>query len=99
MPEGVIGVDVDPEAQALATHSCSGCVKEVYIAGSQPTAFQMAENAGRVSTSVAGWTLPAEDENAENDDPEAEEGQEEEKRLFRPRNWGFPRREEEDPAA
>ena len=82
MPEGVIGVDVDPEAQALATHSCSGCVKEVYIAGSQPTAFQMAENAGRVSTSVAGWTLPAEDENAENDDPEAEEGKKKKSGFF-----------------
>lgn len=64
-PDGVISVDMDPEAQALATHPCRGCVKEVYIAGSQPTAFQMAENAGRVSTSVAGWTLPAADKDAE----------------------------------
>ncbi len=72
VPEGVVSMDMDPEAQALATHPCSGCVKEVYIAGSQPTAFQMAENAGGVSTSVAGWTLPVEDENPE-DGAEADE--------------------------
>ena len=42
----------------------------------------MAENAGRVSTSVAGWTLPAEDENAENDDPEAEEGKKKKSGFF-----------------
>lgn len=72
MPEGVISVDVDPEAQVLATHSCNGCMKEVYIAGSQPTAFQMAENTSGVSTSVAGWALPTEEEDAE--DAEAAEG-------------------------
>jgi penicillin-binding protein 1B len=62
MPEGVISVDVDPETQALTTHSCRSCRKEVYIAGSQPTAFRLAENAAGVSTSVAGWTLPREDD-------------------------------------
>ncbi len=64
MPEGVISVEMDPEAQALATNPCRSCVREVYIAGSQPTAFRMAESSGGVSTSVAGWTLPTEDENS-----------------------------------
>ncbi len=83
MPEGVISVAVDPKLQALATHSCDGCMNEIYIAGSQPTAF-MAGNVGGVSTSVAGWAVTAEDENAENDenDAEADEGKKKKKSGF-----------------
>jgi penicillin-binding protein 1B len=58
VPNGVVGVQIDPETGELATTACPKIISEYYLAGTQPTQFCHLHNNG--GTQFADWrTNPA----------------------------------------
>ena len=58
-PDGIIGIDIDPQSGMPATPNCPTVRREVYIAGTQPVGACPLHGGGRGVTNIAGWETPA----------------------------------------
>ena len=53
VPDGVVGVEIDPQTGELATSACQDVRSAYYLAGTQPTQFCHLHGGG--GTQIAGW--------------------------------------------